>query len=273
MPSRPASASLRRPRAALIVVVLVSLAFTAAALGYFMQKAATDLIAATREADAHRLRGEAYAALESTLAVLAAFRAAGGPWRSPAEGWGEPLAWTDYQPAEGREVRVSLVDESGKIPLARVDFETLRRVFESWDLDLAEAERLADALLDWMREGHVRRGFRGAMEGDYERAILPFRAPRRPLRGWAELAAIDGLREVFTDDRGRLNALGERFETVFSRWDYARPNVNAATPEVLAAVGDYRETQLRQLDQYRTGEGIFGNRRAATSCVVTRSTR
>lgn len=255
-PARTASC-----RAALIVIVLVSLAFTAAALALFMQKASTDLLAAAREADANRLRAEAYSALESTLAVIETFReVGGGPLRSPSEGWGDALAWTDYEPAAGREVKVSFSDESGRLPLARVDFDALMRVFDEWEMPVAEAERLADALLDWMREGHVRRGFASPLDGDYERAQPAFKAPRRPLRSWSELAAIDGVRELLFDEQGRLNDLGHRFTGTFSRWDYPRPNLNAASPAVLAAVGRYSETQLRQLADYRAGAGIYANR-------------
>ena len=57
-------------RSSVIVLVLVSMAFTAAALTAFIEKAGNDLLVEVRQADAKRLRQEAFSALEVTLAVL-----------------------------------------------------------------------------------------------------------------------------------------------------------------------------------------------------------
>ena len=63
-------------RSSVIILVLVTLLFTAVALTAFVEKAGNDLMVEVRQADAHRLRQEAFSALEVTLAVLEDFREA-----------------------------------------------------------------------------------------------------------------------------------------------------------------------------------------------------
>ncbi len=78
-------------RGSVLIIVLVSLVFATAALVLFIEKAETDLLVPIREADAARLRLEAYSALETTLAVLEDFRIVSDGLHSPAEGWTDPL--------------------------------------------------------------------------------------------------------------------------------------------------------------------------------------
>ena len=128
----PSSPTPRDPRlrSSVIVLVLVTLVFTAAALTAFIEKASNDLLVEIREADAQRLRHEAFSAMEVTLAVLEDFRQADNGLHSTAEGWGDPLGWAGWSPSEGRTVEVTFEDESGKIPLAHADLTTLTNLFE-----------------------------------------------------------------------------------------------------------------------------------------------
>lgn len=96
MPTLPRNHS---RRGSIIVLVMVTLLFTAAALVTFLDKAETDLLVDARAAQAARLRPDAYSALEVTLAVLQDFRQAdGNQLRAPTEGWADPLGgWLDSQ--------------------------------------------------------------------------------------------------------------------------------------------------------------------------------
>ena len=80
-------------RGSVLLIVLVTLVFATSALLLFIEKAGTDLLVPIREADANRLRLEAYSALETTLAVLEDFREVSEGLHSPAEGWSDPLAF------------------------------------------------------------------------------------------------------------------------------------------------------------------------------------
>jgi len=69
-------------RSSILVVVLITLLFAAAALTALVEKAGNDLMVEVRQADARRLRQEAFSALEVTLAVLEDFRQADSGLRS-----------------------------------------------------------------------------------------------------------------------------------------------------------------------------------------------
>ncbi len=247
----------RLTRGSVLIIVLVTLMFATVALYAFIEKASNDLLVEVRAADAMHLRTEAYSALETTLAVLEDFRLVGGALRSPAEGWADPLEWAGYIPAEGREVTVTFEDESGKLPLPNADYPTLVRLFESWGLLQADAGRLADALLGWMQPDYQAASADAPRPEDYERAALPFAPPKRSLRSFSELTAIDLIREEFFDEHGNPNDLWREFTGSVSLFNYRQPNINSARPAVLHAQAGYDETQQGQLADYLNGTGTY----------------
>lgn len=245
-------------RASVLVIVLVTLVFTAFALVTFMDKAMNDLLVDHRDARAKRLRMEAYSALETTLAVLEDFRLVGNGLKSPSEGWSNPLEFAGYQPADGLRVEVAFDDESGKLSLPRADAPTLSRLFQVWEVPQQEADEIADALMGWMKKDHI---YSSGLTPDYERAELPYEEPRRPLRSYGELAAIEKAREFFYDERGRPNEYWHRFVQNVSLLDFAKTNINAARADVLAAVGQYDPSQVANLSDFRRGQGAFQSQR------------
>ncbi len=244
----------RRFRGSVLIVVLVTLMFTAFALVTFVEKASVDLLVESREASAHRLRQQAYSALEVTLAVLQDFSLVDGGLRSPAEGWNDPLAFAGWAPAEGCTAEVSFEDESGKISLAHVDAATLTALFKSWELSQTDAEKLTDGLLSWMQKNYVPTS---SFTPDYDRVTLPYVVPVRPLRSYAELAAIEYAREVFYDKDGHPNDLWRRFVATFSLFDFKQSNLNAVSPDVLAAIGTYDKGQQQQFGDFLSGAGSY----------------
>ncbi|HVU22772.1 MAG TPA: hypothetical protein VHE13_01525, partial [Opitutus sp.] len=241
-----------RCRGSILVIVLITLLFAAAALVAFIDKAGTDLLIEARDSGMNRLRQDAYSALEVTLAVLSEFQQVGGGLKSPAEGWNDPLGFAGWEPREGVTAEVSFEDESGKLSLPHVDAATLKNLFKQWGLDETEGRRLTDALLGWMRKDYVSETL---SEPDYDRAALPYAAPLRSLRSFSELAAIDEARKVFYDEQGRPNDLFNRFVTTFSLYDFKQTNINGAPPDVLAALGLLSDSQQKQLSNYLSGTG------------------
>jgi hypothetical protein len=250
----------RRRRGSILVIVLVTLLFATTALLLFIDRASTDLIVHVRDADRLNLRMEAYSALETTLAVLVEFSDVLGGLHSPAEGWDDPLAWGDYVPGEGREVKVEFVDESGRLPFAQMDFEMWVRLFESWGVRESDAERWADALLGWSQEEYTAVSFDAPRPEDYERAELGFVVPARQPHALAELRAIDVIRDEFFDENGQPNEYYHRFAESITFLRYRSPNINAAPPGVLAAMGRYDETQQELLGDYLGGSGVYRSR-------------
>lgn len=246
------SIRLRPTRASVLVIVLVTILFVSTALILFVERAGDDLIVEARDATARRLRVEAYSALDVTLAVLEDFRIANGGLRSPAEGWGDPLGFAGWAPTNGRIAEISFEDESGKISLPQADAATLMNLFEAWELSQADAERLVDALMGWMRADHVNAT---ALAPDYENGPLPYRPPHRSLRSYQELAAIEHVRTLFYDESGRPNDLWRRFVEATSLYDFKQTNVNGGRGDVLSAFGVGDPSQQRRVADYLRGTG------------------
>lgn len=251
MPRLPRNAP---QRSSVLVLVLVMMAFTVAALTVFIEKAGNDLLVEVRQSDSKRLRQEAFSALEVTLAVLEDFRQADNGLHSTAEGWTDPLGWAGWSPSEGRTVDVSFQDESGKIPLAHADMTTLTNLFEYWQMSPADAGKLADVLLGWMQNGHV---YATAVTPDYDNAQIPYAEPARPIRSFGELAAIDYAKEMLFDENGLPNGNFWRLVNDVSVFNYSQPNVNGTNADVLTAVGQYTESQLRNIGDYLAGTGQY----------------
>lgn len=245
---------LRTIRGSVLVIVLITVMFTSMALVLLVEQASTDLLVESRAAAARRLRQEAYSALEVTLATLEDFRRANGALHSPAEGWGDPLGFAGWAPREGCTAEVALEDESGKISLAHADFAMLVNLFKAWQFQQPDAERLADALLGWMRRDYVPAS---AQSPDYDSGAIPYDEPGRPLRSFSELAAIDFAREVFYDEQGRPNDLWRRFTGTFSLFNYQQLNLNAARPDVLAALGFTDPAQQQRFNDFLAGTGAY----------------
>lgn len=244
----------RRTRGSALLVVLVTLLFAAFALVVFMDKASNDLLVEQRYAEARRLRIEAYSALEVTLSVLEEFRQANNGLRSPAEGWSDPLAFAEYEPREGRTVTISFEDESGKISLPRATPAVLTTLFRNWDIPDNDAEALADALTGWMKKEHI---YATGLYPSYEQSAIPYEEPRRSLRSFQELAAIDKVRDLFFTEEGMPNELWRRFADSVSLLDFQSSNINGARGDALAALGQFDGTQQQNVSDYIRGTGPF----------------
>jgi hypothetical protein len=241
-------------RSSVLVLVLVTLLFTTVALVAFIEKAGVELMVDVRTSEAKRLRLEALSALEVTIAVLEDFREADNGLHSPAEGWGDPLTWADWSPSEGRTVEVSFQDESGKIPLSHIDMTTLTNLFVYWQMAPADAEKLADAITGWMKQGYV---YSSALTPDYQDAEPAYAEPGRPMRSFSELSAVAYAKDVFFDEHGLPSANYWRFVDDVSVFNFPQPNANGANADVLAAVGQYTPAQVQHMSDYTAGKGQY----------------
>jgi Type II secretion system (T2SS), protein K len=267
---RPAMTGAPATRGAVILLVLVTVMLTAFLLSRFIQRAGTELLADAQAGDQARLRGEAYSALEVTLAVLADFRAIDGALHGPGQGWDDPLRYADYEPAGGRRVEIDFEDESGKVSLPALDQDALQLVLEQAGLGRREAELASDALLVWMRPDYTPASLENEAQR-YERAALPHLPPQRSLASWQELGAIEHAREYFYDASGRPNDRWRWLEANVSLFAFTGTNLNTATPAALAAGGlsDAQAASLRQyLNAPPAGGGAHYFRSAAEANTV-----
>lgn len=241
-------------RGTVLIIVLVTLLFATFALIAFMDHATTDLLVDHRVALANRLRMEAYSSLEVTLGVLSDFMQADNGLHSPSEGWSDPLGFAGYTPTDDRRVEITFEDESGKLSLPHVDAPTLSRLFQAWGSTQIDADTLADAMMGWMQREHV---YSTPITPDYEQSAIPYEAPARPMRSYQELAAIDKVRESFYDKNGQPNEYWQRFVANVSLYNFARTNINGATADTLAALGQYNGTQQKAIGDYLAGQGDY----------------
>lgn len=259
---RAPAASDRCQRGSVLMIVLITIIFATFALYAYMERASNDLLVEKRSSDATYLRLEAYSALETTLAVLEDFRLANGSLKSPAEGWSDPLAFASYEPGEGAKVEIAFIDESGKFSLPNVTQSTLVNLFKSWELSASNSETLADALLGWMKKDYVASSASAPDKDDYEREVLPFTPPGRPLRSFSELATIAVVRDVFYDETGQPNEYWHRFVNAFSLYSFQTPSINGASPELLAGLGVADTGHQKQLNDFLKGGGSYESRGA-----------
>ncbi len=252
---RAKNKNFRRPtRASVLVIVMISLLFATFALVAFIEKSGNDLLVEHRDAQARRLRMEAYSGLEAVLGTLEDFRATLNGLHSPAEGWSDPLAFSGYLPTEGRTIDVAFEDESSKLSLPRASAQVLSRLFQVWEVPVPDADAAADAIMGWMQHDHI---YATAVSPDYDRGATPYEAPGRPIRSYAELAAIEKVRDLFYTEDGRPNDLWRRFVDNVSLLNFSKPNLNSAKPDVLVALGQFDVSQQKSLTDYVNGQGSY----------------
>lgn len=226
----------RRRRGSVILFVLGVVLLAAFLLMHLVERAGSELLVESRATRETALRARAYTALEVTAAVLADVRAIDGGLHAPAQGWSDPLAYAGFVFAPGEVIEVTFEDETGKLPLATADEVTLQRYGEAIGLARTDAERLADALLVWMRPDHLP-AFAESDPARYENLETPYAPPERMLRSFEELRAVAVAQELFFHADGSWNELGERFRADASLHRFNRVNINTARPSVLVALG------------------------------------
>lgn len=223
-------------RGAVIVLVLVTLLLASFLLAAFIRRTGTELLADARASERRGLRAEAYSALESMLAIVAAQQKEDGVLHGPDENWSRALAESGYKSEGGREVEIQFEDESGKVSLPQADAVTLQTALEAAGESQVEAERMTNALLAWMRPGDADEA-RDLDAPDYESNEPAYKPAHRTLRSWQELAAVEMDRHVFYDESGRPTEVLRAFMRDFSLLAFSRTNLNAATGSVLVTLG------------------------------------
>jgi hypothetical protein len=234
-------------RGSVIVMVLVMVTLASFLLGRFIERSLTELLVESRARHAERLRADAHSALELTLAVLAEYQALDNGLRSPAQGWGDPLAGHDFKSRAGITVEVAIADESGKPSLPRLDAPALATLLQDLGVKEADATRVAAALLAWTRGEHASARFETDPR-NYEYEDPPHRPPGRPLGSFHELAAIAVARDLFYTADRRPTELHARFAESVSLYDFPVINLNTVRPQSLALAGLAEDQRTDILD-------------------------
>lgn len=199
------------------------------------------------------LRTDAYSALEIALGTVNQYREIEGALWGPEQGWANPLADFGFEPRNASSVTVSFSDESAKFALQSIETDTLLVLFEVLGFSLPEREALADGLLDWIDADDDRRlnGFDG---DDYEDFDPPLKPANGPIQSWDEFRLIEPFRELFFSETGLPLPVWNSFtEAVSLHRPSGQPNINQASPTVLAVLEELGRIDTRALEAYRNG--------------------
>jgi len=243
---------LKRRRGAVLLIVLVIVVVLSALIVQFTEKGLSEIAAEGHYLTRARLRLVAYSALESTLGVLADYVAIDGGLTAPSQGWGDPLAISDFTPPEGVKVRIEFIDESSRLPLRSLDEITLVPLFTEMGFENDEVLHLTNALLDWADTDDDER-IDGAESNIYRDAEWPHEASNQPIRRLGELAVVDGFRTLFFDRYGQPNEYYRLFAATVSEVGTGTLNVNSASDLALRALGGFGDPQISALRDYLAG--------------------
>lgn len=203
------------------------------------------------------LRMTAYSALEVTLAVMAEFNEIDEGLNRPSQGWGDPIGYAGLTWPDGVTVKVTIEDETGRIPLNPMPEADIRALLYYLDIDYSDADIMVDSLADWTDENDMHR-LNGAEEDYYDREDPPYRPPNGPLTSFENLSKIRGFKEQFFDEDGNPNELYYRFISAVSLHNTNKVNINTAPMDVLAAYAGESSFDENYFDDYMSGQDRIG---------------
>ena len=256
MPS-PITLNASRKGFALVLVlgIMVLLAILAAGIAFSVRG---EINVAGEFADRVRARYLAHAGLQRALSELSldnpgvdGYLETWSELRSDEEGW-------EFE--DGNFV-VRVTDETGKLNINTADRETLVSFFTQVTGDSAQAEEIADAIIDW-RDPDEEPEPLGAESDYYLNLEQPYRAKNAPFDSPFELLLVKGItRDIFYGDADLgIPPLTELVTTYsatpnIDERGLPRVNINTATREqLLEALGDIlTEQEIDAILRYRDG--------------------
>ncbi len=154
--------------------------------------------------------------------------------------------------AQGIDLMVEIIDETGKFPLSAATDERLFIYFSEMGFDETEAKILTDSLLDWTDADNSARPS-GAERDFYEQREPPYRPPNRALRQFSELRLIRGFETLFFEPSGAPNSHYWDFIKSFSLVNTGEINLNTASELTLATFAEERGFDEGRLDEFLAG--------------------
>jgi hypothetical protein len=154
------------------------------------------------------------------------------------------------QISDDEQYEVLMTGEDGfinpNVLLQKEDRETFRRIFRYWGMTLPQADKLIDALIDWVDQDDFKR-INGAEKKEYGNNGMPF---NRPFRSIEELALVRGMQEI--------EQAYPEWRTWFSVYASGVLDVNEARPEVVSALTGANIRLAQNLRNTRLGrDGIL----------------
>jgi len=167
------------------------------------------------------------------------------------------------QPLGDGKLNVTVTDEQSRLPINQLTQEQLRRLAHLLDLDMAEADTVADSILDWIDGDDLHR-LNGAETDYYNNLPIPYHAKNGPLDRIEELLLIQGVTPTLYNARPATKKLPARpglKDILTTAPGEGRINVNTATPFVLQVMLGMDAPQAAAVIETRNGsDGILGTK-------------
>ena len=240
------------PKGSVLIAVLALIALLSFIMIAFMEEAMEKIRYYGLFYNRDDLRIEAYSALETSLAVINEIREIDRGLYSPVQGWGDPLRYAQVPFDPSVDIRIKVVDESGKIPLATATPLLLNILFEEMGVDFTVAQVLTDSLLDWTDTDDLTR-LNGAETDHYKGQRVTYRPPDGKVQSWDEIALIRGFDTEFFDEEGSPNGLFFQFKDAMSLNHEGAVNLNSASEFVLRVVARSEGFDSTILHSYLNG--------------------
>ena len=191
------------------------------------------------------LRLHAYSALDVAVGVLNEFKLVEGKLYSPAQGWGDPMAYSGVSPIDPAVTwSVRLIDESAKVSISKVnekDLVSLFAVMQADDdslIDEDDGQPFYDSMMDWV-DGDDEERDEGAEDDYYEGLDNPYFTPDKKINNFEEFRMIKGFSHdpedpedsgIFFDEQGNETINMKNFRDSFSFFNQGPVNINNASP-------------------------------------------
>ena len=217
-----------------VIAVLAIILLVSFIVARFMDEALEDLEYRAIFNEPADVRSYAYSMLEVTLATIQEVALIDeGKLFASEQGWADPIQYAGIKIPNGWEVKIEVLDESGKLPINTMSEPLLNRLLEEeLDFDFGTARELSSTLLDWIDEDDQRR-LNGAESEDYLNNNPPYRAANQPLQSLEELRLLKVWEDEFFDEDGRPNKLFAKLSSQVSVLNSGSVNLNAAPESVL----------------------------------------
>lgn len=172
-----------RQRGIALVLVLWVTVLLSVIVGSFTLVSRVETLQARNQLDVTRAYFAAEAGLHRAVVAMSV--------QDPEQAW-VPDGRTYEMQLDDAAVEIRVVDESGRIDLNAADQLQLIDLFESAGVETADAEALADAVLDWRDPDDLVRPF-GAEDPEYESAGYEYGAKDAPFDTVEELQQVIGM--------------------------------------------------------------------------------
>jgi len=173
----------RQTGVAMILVLWVAMLLTVIA-GSFALSTRTDMAVIQNSVERAKAEAAADAALHQAMAEM--YKPASDLTRWKSDGESHDFEW------QGTVVRVSMMDESGKIDINAAVPDLLKGLLLSGGATEDQAVKLVDAIQDW-RDTDTLRRLNGAEEGEYQAAGLKYKPANAPFQTIEELRMVLGM--------------------------------------------------------------------------------